>query len=390
MKAVGADLERARRFAFRHHLCTSMPRLPPELVDRIASLSSSDSLCSFARCSRQSWALAIPFLYEHVVLYVDEISAEHLRPVALLLLTRPEVARHVRALTLPDGFSAYNGAHGFSMFDGRALTTPELDSPFALAIRAYNLPEDEEAQWIRDADSPDSDDAILAFLIPALPNLRRLDTEDDEHSLYLPKSFKRATTGVEAQPHATLRLTDVLYRSGQERHGRMFECMAPLLSPLPSLRRLFAHRYGSDYLDPSRRLAALPVHSSQLVHIELKDCRLSDADISHVLRVPVALETFIYEIGCGHLSFCDLSITGLRSALDSQRMTLKDLWLDHFDDGALFMSYMYRDDMHMASLADFRALTRIRIAAVFVVNLDEFLPARDLLPFYHHASRFST
>ena len=358
----------------------SMGSLPAEIVRSIVSqIDSNDTLCNVARTCHALYDISIPFLYDHIALYDQEGGTgchefEELRPLASLLLRRPDLARLVHHFTMRDAPST-----GFltekTLRKGEPVELLEVDDVFKDRIKAASHDEEEEKQWLEHMTWPDHGDATLALLLPALPKLESLDLMIMHGCTYFEKMMQRA--GMREKPFdkepGFLALTDIMHTWYDEKYGMGVEYVGMFMR-LPSIRRIFGHRIGSDDGfdgEADKTLAALDTASSTVSHIELKDCKWHARDLANMLRAPAALKTFIYEVGSGHLSYCSMDFRAAVSALAPQVYHLENLWLD--------FEYSYRPDWDnetddttpIASFTQFENLKVLKVAIVFVFG-DEF------------------
>lgn len=103
---------------------------------------------------------------------------------------------------------------------------------------------------------------------------------------------------------------DVVHRSGQDKCCGNVDWLAPFFLQLPAPRRFFADMGATIW---SRR----PI--SQRCPVARHRCATSSGstvdscneDLLHFLRVPAPLQTFVYEFGCGHISYCIVSMFGI-------------------------------------------------------------------------------
>ncbi|MCJ1385323.1 hypothetical protein MMC17_008445 [Xylographa soralifera] len=316
----------------------------------------------------------MPFLYYHITLCDQEGGTgchqfEELRPLTLLLLTRPELARLVHHFSMRDEPSP-----GYltetKLKSGELVHGLEVDDAFKDSIKAASHDEEEEEQWLEHMSWPDHADATLALLLPALTNLESLDLMITEGCTYFEKMMRRA--GACEKPFdkepAFLALADIMHTGYDEKYGLSVEYIGMFMR-LPSIRRIFGYRIGSDdgFRDQiDETLAGLGTASSTVSHIELKDCKLHDQGLVNMLRAPKALKTFIYEVGSGHLSYCRMNFGAAVSALAPQVHYLENLWLDFESTYRPYWDDEVDDTTPIPSFTQFENLKVLKVAIVFI------------------------
>ncbi|MCJ1391306.1 hypothetical protein MMC18_004169 [Xylographa bjoerkii] len=364
----------------------SLGSLPPELTRGIISaIDSQDTLCNLVRTSHALYEITVPFLYEHVALYDQEGGTgchefEQLRPLALLLLGRPDLAQLVRHFTMRDEPST--GSITEEMLEkGEPVELLEVDDVFKDTIKAASHNEEEEKQWLEHMAWPDHGDATLALLLPALPKLESLDLMIMDGCTYFEKMMRRA--GMREKPFdkqpGFLALKDVMHTFYDEKYGMSVEYIGMFMR-LPSICRIFGHRVGSDDGfggEEDETLAALETASSTVSHVELKDCKLHERDLTHMLRAPKALKTFIYEVGWGHVSYCDMNFRAIGSALAPHVHCLENLWLDFEDRFGPEWHHEMDDTTPIPSFTQFEKVKVLKVAIVFILGNKEFSNQKD-------------
>ncbi|MCJ1318397.1 hypothetical protein MMC15_003725 [Xylographa vitiligo] len=359
----------------------SFSSLPAELVRSVVSnIDSNDTLCNVARTSHALHDIAIPFLYDHIALYDQEggtrcFQFKKLRPLTLFLLNRPDLARLVHHFTM-----RHEPSTGYftkkRLEKGEPVYRLKVDGIFKDAIKAASHDEEEEKQWLQHMKWPDHGDATLALLLPVLPNLKSLDLMLMSGCTYLDRMMRRVAMRekpFDKEP-GFLALKDVMHTYCDEKYGMDVKYIGMFMR-LPSIRRIFGHRMGSDDgVDgqADETLAALVTASSTVSHIELKDCKLHKRDLANMLRAPKALKTFIYEAGCGCLSECGMNFRAAVSALAPQVDYLEHLWLDFEHRYRPTWDDMIDDTTPIHSFTEFENLKVLKVAVVFIFGNEEF------------------
>lgn len=204
------------------------------------------------------------------------------------------------------------------------VETAHLPRALSRAIETASHSKEEERQWLEDMSStkPINGDALIALLLPALPNLKTLDLELGNNVTYFSRMMQRASR--KEKPFDTApafeRLSDITYTQNShistyydenaedvERHDgeaeeQEYPCytVMPFSKPhFPAISRIFglnsAFQVGSANQEPW----VLPLawgFSSQLSHLELRECLLNSQAVVNLLQVPIALKTYIYEV----------------------------------------------------------------------------------------------
>lgn len=354
----------------------SLSHVPAEILSYvIESIRSKSTLRNLALCSRALYEHVVPHLYKHIeVCNLDtecvRTSDQYhpLQDLACLLLQRPDLAQHVRHWTMRDA----NGLLSRNMCQrGGTARTVQVDEVLKMAIKASSHSTNEEALWLKHASWIDHGDAILALLLPVLVKLQTLELTLSFYDIdrYIERTIHRAARREKPFDNkpALGSLTNFMASSTSFKYGTSSDYIAASM-PLPSIHAVYGHSIGTDpnnevEISPEARTA-----SSTLKHLELRDCKLNGPDITHLLRIPKALTTFIYDIGSDHLSFCSVNPQDIWNALAPHQHCLENLWFDY--------NQRYEEEWHQefdtdndapgASLSCFKNLQILRIAAIFL------------------------
>lgn len=121
-------------------------------------------------------------------------------------------------------------------------------------------------------------------------------------------------------------LTDILHVTERnDRPTRSAEYMFLFLR-LPAVKRIFGGRVGGYWRHiPDPKIEAV----STVSRIELRDCLMKEEHLAYLMRAPVALKTFIYDIASGVSRESQVYLVNIRCALKPQERHLENLWLDH-------------------------------------------------------------
>lgn len=345
--------------------------LPEETISRIFNyIEYYESLKNLALCSSQFYRISVPCLYSHVHLRNEDTFAfVHLRDLTALLLRKPDYAQYVRRLTLRNSFETESRDDRSKDDKWEKAICFGVEDVFKEAIKKYSHSKEEEDKWLEDIARGGNEDALLGLLLPALFKLQRLDLCMPLGSTpYFTRLFTRV--GQKQKPFdatpTLLALNEIMNTASDEKYGTMPDYVA-LYFGLPAIRGIYGHRVGSgdDDNEPQPDLAALEWGTSSAIRLELKDCKISAPDIIQMLQAPMALETFVYELGWGHLSYCSHRFPAIQTGLDAQKDSLENLWLDYAYD-IEWLTDDNMDDLAPMSFADFQALKHIRIGTVFI------------------------
>ena len=353
----------------------SLSHLPPEILSCIvANVQSKSALLNLALCSHGFYTNVIQHLYKHIEvcdLFPEGVERhpqfQPLQNLASLLLRRPDLAQHVRSWTMRDA----NGLKSRqTRRESKTLRTAQVDTVLKTAIKASSFSGVEETEWLEHCSWIDHGDAILALLLPVLHNLQTLDLNLSYTSSYIERALGRASCGekpFDTKP-ALKGLTNFMATSAETKR-RMKPDYIAVSMPLPSICAIYGHSLGSIYDDEGdKRLAELPIASSNLTHLELRNCTMNKPDITYLLRIPKNLTTFIYDLGSGHLSYCDITPEDIFNALAPQEHCLENLWIDYnqrFEEEWM-ADYDSDSTDPGGSFSRFECLKVLKIAAVFL------------------------
>ena len=138
---------------------------------------------------------------------------------------------------------------------------------------------------------------------------------------------------------------------------------------LPAVSRIFGLKSGFQIGIANQEIWVLPLacrFSSQLSHLELRECLLNSQALVDLLQVPIALKTFIYELTPKTPDSSILNIN-IYKALEYQMSSLEHIWLDCVRwDEELVRFPQFRNAESMPSFANFNNLKFLRIASPFL------------------------
>lgn len=352
------------------------PALPVELISGILSfVDSSATLLNAACCSRAWYDIAKRHLYHNIAItrivqYEEEPEPRSnivLRKLVVLLLREPELAKHVRHFsfrpTFPDDQPEFERFQRTNMRTPQQIPAPpsDIEDEIKHAIAKYSRTELEHLYWLHNEHLEDS---LVALLLPSLINLETLDIEFPHCSedLYFERVLRDIAQRVppfDTEP-ALHKLHSFIWVHESPVYGGTITDVG---FRLPNVTSIFFHRIGTySEEEPDMKLSKIVPGSSSVTHLELKDCRFSGSDIGLLLNTPKHLTTFIYELGWGHLAYCNVHFADIRAALEVHKDTLENIWLTYPHDGIEFDG----PETGMESFSSFSKLKRLRIAKEFI------------------------
>lgn len=225
-----------------------LSNLPLELLRHIISfLGSKACLCNLALCSRQFYSFTLPYLYEHVELYNQEVGKKRdkctdLRSLASLLFRKPEVARMVRRFTIRDELTVGRLSKRKEISDEERPRTMEVNDELRHAVKTTSHSKEEEREWLKHLSWVDHADSIVALLLPSLIRLQSLDLMLSTSPDYVKRMLRRVSRKERPfdQFSALNDLSDIMHSSYWWAYGIDLTFAATCLG-LPSIRRLFGY-----------------------------------------------------------------------------------------------------------------------------------------------------
>ncbi|MCJ1324036.1 hypothetical protein MMC10_000698 [Thelotrema lepadinum] len=369
-------------------MASRVPILAPELLSRIFThIDSKEDLKRIALSCKQFNALANPYLYERVDLVYEEDEDDvvnsftfiSLRALTILLLRKPELAKRVKHLSLRGTWTDEKCHGGLEQFE--SLQQP-LEPEFAQALESLSQTQEEKEDWTKDIEYRGEEleeDAILAILLATLVNLKSLDFElwvrPEDFTIKILRTLKRVRNC--EKPFDTTpvlsSVKDMLLSSWDNKEGISLAYVSEYIT-LPSLKNVYLHRIGSsaDGDGEAGQLAVCKPGSLPIERIDMHDCRLDRVDLGFLIEAPKALRSFCYELGWGHLSYCDHSTTALLKALESQKETLEELWIYHVD-GIMFNEERIEGKLAIPAggFSQLTSLKHLKIAICFVFDEED-------------------
>ena len=359
----------------------SLITCPSEIISQIVGNLDKYSLSRLALSSRSLNVITTPYLYNHIKLLGGSQNRSRpesidFRSLTLLLLERPHLAGYVRHFTMRNDFTSEDR--------GEPTEIAHLPQTLLTVIQAASYSKEEERQWLKDVNSTKTinKDALMALLLPTLPNLKTLHLTLGEDIMYFSRMMQRASR--KEKPFDTTpafeKLSDIVYV--QNKRSTMFDddhgdhdhehpCYTVMPLPLPAVTRIFGLRSGFQVGITNQEPWVLPLacgFSSQLSHLELRDSLLSSQTLANLLQIPTALKTFIYEVNPKTTNSSFLN-NNTYTALGHQMSSLEYIGLDCVPWGELVEFRQFRYVKPMPSFANFNNLRTLRIASPFLLGL---------------------
>lgn len=341
--------------------------LPEELLDRVISFSTRESLRSLCLASKTSNRLATPHLYSKIYLKVtDDLAA-----LTYLVLTSPVHAAMVKSFVVPHTWANEN-----EQSNEWSWPKPQ-DSEWQNVLNGIcadcTFPEEEAHQLHRKLKSGANENAVLALLLANLPNLRRLNINcgicDDHADFQTTWNTIASSIRTSSGSHVFTTPIDILVTGSDNKYSNNTEHLA-MFFHLPNLRTLYGYKHGdsegdSDLDHPFMKLKprSCPVES-----IELRCAKLHSDYLQHLLTatIPGKLKTFSYEIG-GTWAWCEIEHPRIMTSLQLHHDTLESLSISHED------YYPYQDSdgdgpdkPYPCSFTPFSTLKHLKVAPVFI------------------------
>lgn len=379
----------------------SLITLPQELFSCVlANIESRHTLCSLARCSRQSYLYTIPHLYRHVTVWEERRDWEEgnnmiLRNVSSLLLGRPDLAGLVRCFEFRGAWEESQIQESEESQELESSETVEVDQTFKTAVSALSLSKKEEKKWLRQLSRAYecNPEAILALLLPALLGVEKLvlDLDSIFHTPYLEQTIIRAARRerpFDIQPPFKALTVFLQYDDYQLRLRST--CFIASLLMLPAIRVISgfvgSKQDGMDQptypIGENKNLIGFDSISSPLTSLYLSAYRLSIADLDHILRAPKALKDFVYTVGPSP----GITFTDIRRALEPQKNCLERLGF-YFDERC--SEWMFRLDKenkrhvrynpYSGSMISFNSFNTIKVFETAALFLDSTLDGPGLI-----------
>lgn len=355
-------------------------QLPEELLDRVVSMCSGDTLIKLCLTSKQLNRIATPHLYSHIDLGItawDE--GQHLvSQLSHLLLTSKDHAALVTSVFVA---SSWGGEGELDEKEKTVwpLRTQELDACLDSHLSRFVLSDKDKIEVLDKVKTGLNEDAIMALLLLCLPSLRRVDINFGfcvQHKDFV-SVFELLADNVQRQAVESRPRLDVMVKGEDDKYPNFSVHLAALLH-IPYLRSIYGWKMGDHEGDPDPDFGRLKPRSSHVEYIELRTSKLHKDNLSHLLvaTIPGKLKTFNYEVGCTW-AWCNISHPGIMTSLQGHRETLESLGLSHEE----FYPHQFDNDDEEPYSCDFKpftALKRLKVAPCYIWGHTGFTDETEL------------
>ncbi|OAL07664.1 hypothetical protein IQ06DRAFT_13726 [Phaeosphaeriaceae sp. SRC1lsM3a] len=359
------------RFALlgRQIMALSIERqLPEELLDRVVSMCSGDTLTKLCLTSKQLNRIATPHLYSHINLGATEWDEgqTHISQLSHLLLTSK---KHAALVTSVFVASSWGGEGELDEKEKEVwpLRMQELEACLNSHLSKFVLSDKDKIEVLDKVKTGLNEDAMLALLLLCLPSLRRVDINFgccDKHEDFV-SVFELLADNVQGQAVESRPRIDVMVKGEDDKYPNLPVHLAALLH-MPYLRSIYGWKMGNHERDPDPDFGRLKPRSSHVEDIELRMSKIQKDNLSHLLAatIPGKLKTFNYEVGCTW-AWCSISHPGIMTSLQDHRETLESLGLSHED---IYPHQAVNDDeeLYPCDFRPFTALRRLKIAPCYI------------------------
>lgn len=260
---------------------------------------------------------------------------------ALCILENREFANYVRHVTLN-----YNPWAGFpaQALPYTIITEAEIEKEaiFKGAIAEQKWEEAEATELLgrlMTTSSPGFNkpsshqllpDAVVALLLPILPNVQKWSVGDIDRPTYVGKAVKRAKDGI----FGSVSVTHVeLLANTMHSEAAWADYSFPafkIFQNLPALKSIEGKGIGGIGIEDAGAYHDISNKASVVREIHLKDCELSGACLSKIIGFSTGIEAFTYRFGgrSGDGGTASLYSPELAKALTPHRSTMRSLDID--------------------------------------------------------------
>ncbi|PSN75476.1 hypothetical protein BS50DRAFT_582160 [Corynespora cassiicola Philippines] len=346
-----------------------VPYLPNEIIFKIleecptttCGRGLTTTMPAVVRCSKRFYEIATPLLY-HSIETADYRSTlipySRLKSLALVVLSRPDIAAHVRHLKVRPWRRMYNYEE-MDLDDDPNVEIPEV---IQRAITSLSSNDEMRRAWLNEADSEDS---YFALILSALPNLVSFHLTQDSYRRYTVHVLQLSRTDVRFSSVLT-KLKSVFWGDNGNYMENLGQAITPTIFALPAINEIRLNsmdRLSNGNMDI--RINQISPHTSTCTILELGNCLLSPLECYKLLMIPKALTTFIYNFGYrdGEIS---PTFAKIREGLDAHKETLESLHL-HFSNYER-MIFVFSDAIPMEPLDSFIHLKILKIDPIYILG----------------------
>lgn len=371
-------------------------QLPEELLDRVVSLCSEESLPKLCLTSRRLNRIATPHLYSRITLGTTawDGGLSHTRELSRLLFTSESHANLVTSVYVAAAWEFESGnneeeaerekADGHENVEKTrktawALRTQDLEAHLNNHLSQFALSDKDKNEVVDKVKTESNEDVTLALLLFCLPNLQRVDMNfgfSDQHEEFV-SVFELLAESVQDKQDDQIPRLDVMVKGDDDKYPNLPVHLAALLH-LRTLRSIYAWKMGDHEGDPDLDFARLKPRSSPVEYIELRTSKLHKENLGHLMAatIPGKLKTFNYEIGCTW-AWCDITHPGIMTSLQAHHKTLEGLGLSHED----FYPHQFDNDSeepYPCDFTPFTALRRLKVAPCYIWGHEGFNDEEEL------------
>ncbi|KAL8770753.1 MAG: hypothetical protein Q9209_003620 [Squamulea sp. 1 TL-2023] len=322
----------------------SLSTLPPEILFRtIQNIPESSHLFHLALCCHALYKIILPGLYTRISLKLNEPYTDPNAPKLRLLISRlfvdkaeGEADEKNDGTEAPDPISAAAG----SLANKPAVATndePIGNTAAERAVTDYIDHEDvsiyDREELIKEAKN-NNDDALIAVLFQSVRNLETMNIMvpligADIFSILFAWVAAAVRKNLQTWPpiQIFIRLRGVMNSSDDDKYG-MSTVHLYHYTRLPAMREIYMHEVGSSGSSEDRDCPlGMLTHGScpTVERLELRDSKLNAKDLKGMFAACSSLRTFVYDLGWGHMSYCDYSLSELDESLAANMGTLENL-----------------------------------------------------------------
>lgn len=371
-------------------------QLPEELLDRVVSICSDESLSELCLTSKRLNRITTPHLYSKITLGTKawEGGRNHFRELSHLLLTSENHATLITSIMVEAawGFQSEGDEEededemedehddvGTKKKTASSLQTHDFEACLKDHISLFDLSEKDKSEVWSKVQTGLNVEAMLALLLFCLPNLQRVDINFgfcEGHEDFV-SVFEQLADSASAGHGDSSRRMDVMVKGDDDKYPNKPVHLAALLH-LPYLRSIYGWKMGDHEGDPDPDFARLKPRSSHVEYIELRTSKLQKDNLRHLMAatIPGTLKTFNYEIGCTW-AWCDITHPGIMTSLQAHHKTLESLGLSHED----FYPHQFDNDEEEPYSCDFTpfiALKRLKVAPCYIWGHEGFTDDTEL------------
>ena len=375
-------------------MTNSLVNLPQELLLQIIDhVQDANSLFKMLQCCRFIHGLTLPYLYRNVEIR----QARHVNPTLRFhtlynftcqILHSRERALLVQRLTFREVYAYAPSKLG----DGTTgqVSHEKIDENLRKAVCRARFSKCDELGWLRDLQSNNPVDALLAVLLPHLPYLQYLNMAFPYSQRYYSRMLMSIVTrpgrvlpetAFEQLQHVVIPFSD---RAGDHRGTGIWPHQLAYLLRVPSLQSVSAHvcydiesslQFEDDIQDTAKASwDGERLESSKVSSLALEGFRLRASDVEHAVTMCNNLKSLKLNWICErktNLEMANLQISGIPKAIMPASQTLESLSLTYtFEDAAAEEHADSLAHLHgRISLTDYPKLRTLTLGVAWIFGL---------------------